>query len=228
MYAKIFESIYDGSLRRDWKALIVFQQLLVLCDEEGFVDKTPDAISSRTTIPLDIIQHGLRILSSPDADSRSLDEDGRRIVLTNPPRTWGWRIVNYREYRDIRNAEDLRLYWRGQKREQRLGFKRPEFSEMELYASKIGLPATEINSFYDYYEANGWKVGRNPMKNWQAAMRNWKKNFESRIYSYGSKTNRGTAPQNPRNIGVARAGPTIEEAAAAKLQRQHVNRPPGV
>ena len=28
-------------------------------------------------------------------------------------------------------------------------------------------------AFFNYYEANGWKVGRNPMKDWKAAVRNW-------------------------------------------------------
>lgn len=27
--------------------------------------------------------------------------------------------------------------------------------------------------FISYYESNGWKVGRNPMKDWKAAARNW-------------------------------------------------------
>lgn len=27
--------------------------------------------------------------------------------------------------------------------------------------------------FYNYYESNGWKVGRNAMKSWQAAVQNW-------------------------------------------------------
>lgn len=29
--------------------------------------------------------------------------------------------------------------------------------------------------FYDYYEANGWKVGKNPMKDWKATVRNWER-----------------------------------------------------
>ena len=34
--------------------------------------------------------------------------------------------------------------------------------------------------FYDYYEANGWKVGKNPMKDWKATVRNWeRRNFYS-------------------------------------------------
>jgi hypothetical protein len=27
--------------------------------------------------------------------------------------------------------------------------------------------------FVDYYESNGWKVGRNAMKDWKAAVRQW-------------------------------------------------------
>lgn len=28
-------------------------------------------------------------------------------------------------------------------------------------------------AFFAYYESNGWKVGRNPMKDWRAAVRTW-------------------------------------------------------
>ena len=30
--------------------------------------------------------------------------------------------------------------------------------------------------FVDYYTGNGWKVGRNPMKDWKAAVRTWERN----------------------------------------------------
>ena len=30
--------------------------------------------------------------------------------------------------------------------------------------------------FIDYYESNGWKVGRNPMKDWKACVRSWEGN----------------------------------------------------
>lgn len=32
---------------------------------------------------------------------------------------------------------------------------------------------TESAKFFNYYEANGWKQGRNPMKDWKASARNW-------------------------------------------------------
>lgn len=30
--------------------------------------------------------------------------------------------------------------------------------------------------FIDYYTANGWKVGKNPMRDWKATVRSWEKN----------------------------------------------------
>lgn len=33
----------------------------------------------------------------------------------------------------------------------------------------------EAHAFMDHYTSNGWKVGRNPMKDWKAAIRNWLK-----------------------------------------------------
>lgn len=37
----------------------------------------------------------------------------------------------------------------------------------------------EAKKFFNYYESNGWRVGRNPMKNWQAAARNWLQNSKN-------------------------------------------------
>lgn len=56
-------------------------------------------------------------------------------------------------------------------------FRKPTFQEMQFYGKAISLPEPEIEKCFDYYESNGWKVGRNPMVNWQAAMRNWKRNL---------------------------------------------------
>ena len=34
----------------------------------------------------------------------------------------------------------------------------------------------DAQRFIDYYESNGWKVGKNKMKSWQAAIRTWERN----------------------------------------------------
>ena len=114
MYGKLFTSMYDGTLatKGPWQALVTFQQLVILADKYGVVDMTPDAISRRTTIPLDIIQQGLKHLLEPDPHSRSPNEGGRRITTLSDTRDWGWQIVNYDNYRKIRSAEERREYMR--------------------------------------------------------------------------------------------------------------------
>jgi hypothetical protein len=49
-------------------------------------------------------------------------------------------------------------------------FTKPTLEEIELLGT--GINAQE---FIDFYEANGWKVGQNAMKDWRAAARNWKR-----------------------------------------------------
>ena len=36
--------------------------------------------------------------------------------------------------------------------------------------------SVDAQKFFDYYSSNGWKVGKNPMKDWKAAVRTWEKN----------------------------------------------------
>lgn len=56
-------------------------------------------------------------------------------------------------------------------------FSAPPIQDVQNLFSEKGLPE-EAERFFNYYEANGWKVGRNPMKNWKAAAANWIKNTE--------------------------------------------------
>jgi hypothetical protein len=111
MYGKLFKQMYEGSLvDAGWQALVTLQQLVILADKEGVVDMTAEALSRRTTIPLEIITAGLAVLEQPDSDSRTPHEEGRRIMRLSDTRAWGWRIVNYEHYRLIRNEEERRDY----------------------------------------------------------------------------------------------------------------------
>ena len=48
---------------------------------------------------------------------------------------------------------------------------RPSLDDLKTFFKNQDL----ANSFFDYYSANGWKVGRNSMKDWKAAARNWQR-----------------------------------------------------
>ena len=119
MYGKLFESMYDGTLVEDWRALITFQQMIVLCDPDGIVDITPAALSRRTGIPIEHIEKGIGILEGEDPYSRTPDSDGRRIVRLDDHRQWGWYIVNHKKYRDLVSHNDKRAKARERKRRQR-------------------------------------------------------------------------------------------------------------
>jgi hypothetical protein len=119
MFAKVFFQIFESSISDDYLVRHVFMDLLVLSDEDGVVDKTTKAISRITNVPLEIVENAIEKLSAPDIDSRTPDEDGRRIVLIDKNRNWGWRIVNYDKYRKIRDEEARRISNRSYKRDQR-------------------------------------------------------------------------------------------------------------
>lgn len=121
MYGKLFTSMYDGTLVEDWRALITFQQLIILCDSDGVIDMTPNAISSRTGIPIDYIKAGIEILEKEDKYSRTNKDDGKRIILIDEHRPWGWRIVNHKYYRDLASKTDKR-----EKDKERIANKRKE------------------------------------------------------------------------------------------------------
>ncbi len=119
MYAKVFEQIFDSSISENYTLRHFFMDMLVLSDSEGVVDKTPEAIARRTNIPMDIVNDCLNKLSSPDPSSRTPTEDGRRLIPLSPDRSWGWVIVNYELYRDMRDEEARKSYHRNYMREKR-------------------------------------------------------------------------------------------------------------
>ena len=48
----------------------------------------------------------------------------------------------------------------------------PTVDEVSAYCTEKGY-ALDADRFVDYYTSNGWKVGKNPMKDWKAAVRSW-------------------------------------------------------
>jgi len=53
-------------------------------------------------------------------------------------------------------------------------------SVLELFRERNYLnPESESRRFFDYYESNGWKVGKNPMKKWESAAANWNRRNET-------------------------------------------------
>lgn len=54
-------------------------------------------------------------------------------------------------------------------------FVKPSITDIDAYCKEKGYE-TDTESFFNYYESKGWIVGKAPMKDWKAAIRNWVKN----------------------------------------------------
>lgn len=54
-------------------------------------------------------------------------------------------------------------------------FVKPTIEEITEYCKER---SNNINpqSFYDFYESKGWKIGKSPMKDWKACVRTWERN----------------------------------------------------
>tara|TARA_R110000822_G_C15338773_1_gene495916 strand:- start:30376 stop:31182 length:807 start_codon:yes stop_codon:yes gene_type:complete len=104
-------------------------------------------------------------------------------------------------------------------------FVSPTELEVTRHAKENNLNA---QGFFDYYESNGWKVGKNSMKNWNAALSGWSKR------QYGSNNN-GTR-SNQAISGKPDSKATqfhnaikgrYEEAVARELGTETVQQVPG-
>ena len=114
---------------------------------------------------------------------KGLQEKGYIIsvkVINDSGHFSGWNHVVYDiptstntdvgESAPISNTNTSKLYIKNTK------FIRPTASEVNEYAKEIGFISLDGSYFLDHYESNGWLVGKNPMKDWKAAIRNWKRN----------------------------------------------------
>lgn len=53
-------------------------------------------------------------------------------------------------------------------------FTPPDYNDVMYFCLREGL-SFKPEEFLDYYTANGWMVGQNPMRDWQAAARRWER-----------------------------------------------------
>ena len=104
---------------------------------------------------------------------------------------------------------------------------RPTVWDVENFCRTQGLQLVDAQRFVDYYEANGWKVGRNPMRSWQAAARNWQRREmqyqQPAAMAAINQTNLFTEPNCANNHEHSYAVQPAHDGA--KLQQQQLQQP---
>lgn len=85
------------------------------CKLNGVVEASESAIHRMANVTVEEAKDALRILSSPDPNSKSQEFEGRRIEKVNG----GFRLLNYFNYRECKSPEEKAKYMREYMRKRR-------------------------------------------------------------------------------------------------------------
>lgn len=94
------------------------------------------------------------------------------------PKKLGYKSEYKSELNPIDNGYNINNCTNHSTRTRTSNFVKPTLEQVKDYFSERGHPnaTVEAERWFDHYTANGWKVGRNSMKDWKAAIRNWIRN----------------------------------------------------
>jgi hypothetical protein len=113
-------------------------------------------------------------------------------------------------------------------REKRGAFIPPTVPEIVAEMARWSLPAVEAERFFAHYESNGWKVGKNGMRSWKAAVVNWRegyfeKNPAARPKAHGAS--KQADPQGWREYLKARSVAYVQHYYAPDFLKREFKNP---
>ncbi len=116
MYGKCFESMYEGSMVGAGIHVFAVWNYIITKARAGRVEINPKLLGFTLGGSEKQIEQALEFLSTPDKESRSKLEEGRRIVREGQ---FQYRLVNWEYYQQIRSEDDRREYNRVKQAEYR-------------------------------------------------------------------------------------------------------------
>lgn len=108
-------------------------------------------------------------------------------------------------------------------KEKKVGFKKPTLDDLQNRISAMNYQVDAVK-FFNYYESNGWKVGRNKMKCWKSALTTWNSNNDTKQQPKSFKQQE--QEQNREQINKAldhNVFDLIEERARQQSQQEVIN-----
>jgi len=108
-YTKLFSSILASTVwREDMETRIVWITLLAMAGKNGVAEGSVPGLADFARVSVEGTRRALVKLSSPDPDSRTHENDGRRIEAVDG----GWLLLNHAKYRAKLSEEERREYQR--------------------------------------------------------------------------------------------------------------------
>lgn len=150
--------------------------LLEMCsDEEYYLPDTKDSTGCETAVASRVRKHRER----------------KKALQCNTDVTQVKQLCNgeIEKEKELKIEKEIELDTKANKSPTKAKcFDKPTLSEIEQYCIERN-NNVDAQHFYDHYESNGWKVGKNSMKDWKAAVRTWEKNN----YNKPAKSNKQNA-----------------------------------
>jgi hypothetical protein len=144
-YTKLFGSIVASTIWREPDSTrIVWITMLALSDKHGVVEASVPGLADLSRVSEPATRRALAMLTAPDPDSRSLDEDGRRIVAVDG----GWLLVNHAKYRAKMNRDARRNYLTQKKQESRARQKLRESVNTNVNSQPLSTNVNQVNLPY--------------------------------------------------------------------------------
>lgn len=141
MYVKLFSDIVLSSLNEQPLSIrCIFMLLLSQSDKHGFVQGTDSTLRRVLNVTADEWDSAIDKLTSPDPDSKSPAEEGRRLLRVNKPP--GFQIVNYAGYRDIKDEKSRREYFRNYMR----GYRSPAVNIVNSVNKSVSIGTDTVTS----------------------------------------------------------------------------------
>ena len=142
---------------------------------ETIIEKIKD-IEEREWLRKVIIQYGLHGIEPESFNSEAL-EIAWTICKDLIDQQQHRREVNAanragKKAEPATNQENPAAEPQPEEKPKRKNFVKPTVEDIAAYCKEKNYNVN-AQQFFNYYESNGWKIGRNAMKSWQAAVQNW-------------------------------------------------------
>jgi hypothetical protein len=153
-FVKLHDQLLRSSIiEEDLVVRWVWICLLLSCDRNGNIYGTDQALARKANVTLDEFRSAMKTLQSPDPDSTSDEEDGRRVVWVSNNL---YHCVNYKHYRGLKDPDEQREAWRERKRRQRQNV--PDVPEMSRNVPKthtIAEAEAEAEAYTEHHSPSG-------------------------------------------------------------------------